>query len=491
MGRERRKHHLVAVTVVMMIGAGLRLFQLGEQSLWLDELFSVFVARQEWRAVIQATAQGDTNPPLFNLLLHVALLFGDSEQIVRAVSAVFSFATLPLFYRLARELFDPRVALVALALLALNPFHILFAQEARMYAQLTFFVVASFLFFWRALHIGRTRHWLLFTLSMALALYSHSLAFLNLLALDLFAMLQWKTDRGRYWPLALSHLGILALFVPWLVVWLGQVDSVRAGFWVDPPPFTELLTTVYLFLFGPATPAMLVPLALFLAIALLAIIPLALRRARYTQPETAKSLLFAALVFLLPPLLLYFVSLHFPIFVARTLLPASLGLLLLLAWLFARAYPRQLHLVFATILLAMTLVTLGNYYFEPAVQKPQMRQAAQALEMMFEEGDSVIHTSDSSALAFMYYAPQVTHDFLAGDPDYVVETTRGQSGRVAGLTPVGRERAVAGHERVWLVVALDHNVDYQRERVEEFDALYTRRQHETVGKIDLLLYEID
>lgn len=69
----------------------------------------------------------------------------------------------------------------------------------------------------------------------------------------------------------------------------------------------------------------------------------------------------------------------------------------------------------------------------------------------------MVHTSDSSALAFKYYAPQLPNEFLAGDPDYVNETTRGRSGRIAGLVPREISEIISAHSRVWLVVALDHN----------------------------------
>jgi hypothetical protein len=88
----------------------------------------------------------------------------------------------------------------------------------------------------------------------------------------------------------------------------------------------------------------------------------------------------------------------------------------------------------------------------------------------------------------MYYAPQLPNEFLAGDPDYATETTRGRSGRVAGLAPVAAEAITAHHARVWLVVALDHNIEYQKGRVVEFDRALTRQKQETIGGIDVILW---
>lgn len=134
-----RRKEIIFIVAITALGTAFRLYRIGAQSLWLDELFSVAVARGDWAQVIVGTAQGDTNPPLFNLLLHLALYFGSDETAARAVSCFFSIVTIPLFYAVARQLFDERVTALATVALAINPFHFYFAQEARMYAPFAFF----------------------------------------------------------------------------------------------------------------------------------------------------------------------------------------------------------------------------------------------------------------------------------------------------------------------------------------------------------------
>jgi uncharacterized membrane protein len=485
-----RSKETILLVVLTVLGAAVRGFRLGAQSLWLDELFSVVVARRDWAPVILGTVQGDTNPPLFNLFLHIALQFGSDEVAARTVSVLFSVATIPLFYWLARTLFDARVALAASALLVINPFQILFAQEARMYAQLAFLSLAALVFFWRAWKDGRASDWVLFAAFETFAFYTHSLAFLSLVALDLFALTQRAAWRERWRALVLAHLTIGVLFAPWTIVLLQQTARVQAGFWGMMPSLLALLTTPYLFLFGNAAPAFVVPFALFITFGLLVFGGLAARRAIIARRAESAGLVFALVVLGVPLLTLYFVSLVRPIFVERTLIVASLGLYLLLGWVAACAVPRGLHLVLSGLLLVTMGAVLPNYYFNPDAQKPPMREAVRAVAAQFQPGDVVAHTSDSSALAFMYYAPQLPNRFLAGDPDYVSETTRGRSGLVAGLVPEELDAVVAGHLRVWLVVALDHNEEYQKARVAELDAWYHRDAMSDVHAISLILYRI-
>ncbi len=517
----RVAHHLLThshphILFLTTLAALVRAFQLGAQSLWLDELYSVAIAQREWAEIIAGTIAGDTNPPLFHLLLHLALQFGVDENAARAVSLVFSVATVPFFYLLARELFDRRVALLATLLLALNPFHLLFAQEARMYALLGFFVVAAQYFFVRAWRGGAARAWMLFAAAMTLAFYAHSLAFLNLLALDAFVF--WQNVAGRLRPpraengrerpalrapspqrgegggegwsfraLVFAHLAIALAFAPWLGAFIQQATRVQSSFWSGAPSPLAFFTTPFLFLFSNTMPIVLVPLALFAGIALIAFSLLAIFRAAHLDSELALDLpLFA---FALPLFALYFLSFFRPIFVERALLPASFGLYLVLAWGIMNANPRRLVVALGALVFFLQIISMTNYQLLPDVQKPPFRSAARAVAAQFRAGDVVAHTSDSSALAFAFYAPHVPNYFLAGDPDYAAPTIRASETRAAGIREKDFTAITRDAARVWLVVALDHNVEYQKARVAEFDARFRRARAEAIGGIDILLYE--
>ncbi len=485
-----RRQEIALVAAITIAGAILRVFQLGTQSLWLDELFSVAAARGDWTIVVSATAAGDTNPPLYNLLLHAAMQLGDSEVMVRLPSCILSILSIPLMYMLALDLFGKRTAWLAALAIAVNPFHVLFAQEARMYALLGFLTLSAALFFHRAWFNGGYWNWGLFILAGTLELYTHSLAFLYLVALDVFALAERKHWRERWRPLVAAHFVLFILFIPWVGVQLQQALRVQAGFWGSIPSPVVFLTVPYLLLNSGTMPPVLVGVTLFANLALLVLsLVAATRRIRSGQDDVAG--LYLALALLFVPLVgLYTISLFRPIFVERTLLPSSFGLVLLLAWALAYRRPRALNLgLGAAVFIGMT-AALANYYFNPVVQKPPFREAANAVAAQLRPGDVVVHTSDSSALAFDYYVPELQSFFLAGDPDYVAETTRGRTGRVAGLTPTEWDSVASQHTRVWLVVALDHNVEYQRARVYEADAAFDRVKTQNVGGIAIYLYEV-
>ncbi len=479
----------LAVAALAVLGAALRFYHLGTQSLWLDELFSVALARHDFATIVAGTA-ADIAPPLYYVLLHLAMQFGTDEVAVRVVSCLAGVATVPVLYVLARDLFDRRVALIATLVLAVNPFHIFYAQEARMYTLFGLLSLLAMLFFMRAWRMGRRLDWALLALVTVLDVYTHSTALLCLFALDVFAALNWRTALKHWKGLAATHVAVVIAFLPWALTFARQATRVETEFsGASQSPFT-LAATPYLFLFSVAVPTILVPVALFAGLALLAFALAAAARTLRAGGAGAEQIEFSLVVFAVPPLVLYLVSLVYPIYVERRLLPASFGLYLIVAWAIANAKPRVLNAGLGAGVVLLAMVSISNYYYNPTQAKPAMREAAQELSGKFGAGDAVAHTSDSSALAFQYYAPGLPNAFLAGDPDYVTDTNRGRAGVISGLVPMPAADVVADHSRVWLVVALDHNVDYQKEQIRAFDASLNRVEKDEIAGIGLFLYEV-
>jgi uncharacterized membrane protein len=130
------------------------------------------------RDTIIALATEDAHlPPLYYLLARLwARIFGDSVQAIRSLSAVISLLVFPCVYWLCRELFEsPLTGWLAVALMAVSPFHVLYAQEAYQYSLWTVTVLlASAALLW-ALRVQTGRSWAIYTASVAMGLYTHLL----------------------------------------------------------------------------------------------------------------------------------------------------------------------------------------------------------------------------------------------------------------------------------------------------------------------------
>lgn len=194
------------------------------------------------------------HPPLYFLIARFWMqLVGSSITASRLLPALLSLLSLPLMYGLGLELFaSPLAALLATVLLALSPFDILFAQIARQYSFLTCAVMGSSFLLLRALRLSTWRNWGLYTLAIALGLYTHAFFCLAVISHLLFVMGHWLliTDKGHrtkeYLKFFLSIAAALVLYSPWLVVLISNSQrALRVTSWSSGPVDVLLLVQLW------------------------------------------------------------------------------------------------------------------------------------------------------------------------------------------------------------------------------------------------------
>lgn len=161
------KKDWAAIGVILLLATFLRFHGLNEPGLWLDEVSYTFAAQKP--IIDQITNPSDTlggylsvDPTLSALPFSLSLKLGFSNFLARFPAAIFGVLGVALIYRVGRTLFGNRVALTAALLLSTSSFHILYSQEARSYAQFVFFVLASYLFLYRAFTRNRFTNWMLY-----------------------------------------------------------------------------------------------------------------------------------------------------------------------------------------------------------------------------------------------------------------------------------------------------------------------------------------
>lgn len=210
------KEHFLAFILIFLLGAFLRLYNLGRDSLWLDEVVSFQIASKPSFAEVYASALLDNHPPLHYLILHIMTFFGNSEFILRLPSAIFGILTIPAAYKLGEYYFGRSEGSISAFLLAISYLHIRYSQEARMYAMLLFFSALSLYFFSRAIKENDSKLWACLVLVTILDIYSHYFALL-LIASYVFFLFMMKlqgnlgSDRLRKFSLCLIAIMILSL----------------------------------------------------------------------------------------------------------------------------------------------------------------------------------------------------------------------------------------------------------------------------------------
>ncbi|MEM7128545.1 MAG: hypothetical protein AAF702_19585 [Chloroflexota bacterium] len=149
------------VSGLISIGLLLRAQGISWQPLWWDEGYSIYFATQPISQLLNLTAQ-DIHPPLYYVALQgwIRLLDSTSPEVLRLLSILFGCLGLPFIFRFAYRLFSshPRgkqIALLALLLLTINPFHLYYSQEIRMYGLAVVLTLWSTIAFWQLIETAR------------------------------------------------------------------------------------------------------------------------------------------------------------------------------------------------------------------------------------------------------------------------------------------------------------------------------------------------
>lgn len=181
--------YIQILILLTIVGGFLRFYNLGFNSLWLDEGATYKFAIMSIPEIWKATAGGEFNPPLFYWIEHFMLILGNNEVILRFVPALVGVMTIPLIYFAGKEFLDRNVGIIAAAAFAFSPFLIFYSQEARAYSLVLFFVSFALVFYFKALKTNDLQNWALFGILSALAFWSHFYAFVIIAALVLYALM--------------------------------------------------------------------------------------------------------------------------------------------------------------------------------------------------------------------------------------------------------------------------------------------------------------
>ncbi len=484
--------------LLVLLALGLRLIRLGEPSLWHDEAISALLALHDPIQIIGLTAQ-DVHPPLYYLLLHAWLVFGQDEFALRLLSALASTLTVPVIYSWGHELFREhwgerrarQIGLLAATLFVFAPFQLAYAQEARMYSLFVLLCTTSSWLLVRARRSDHPRAWILYALVIAAALYTDYFAVFVIAAHGLWLWLHAPgqlTAALKHWAAAM--LLCLILFAPWLLTFITQARAVAAGYWVAPPTILNPLISLHLFLVGHALPGVpLTIIGLFLSLTIVGIIISVLLRA--ARAETMPALVFLLLAVFLPVGATFIISQVRSIYLDRALLFTAPPLYLLVAWTAQSIRPSVMGRAMLAALVLMMIVGQAAYHLDPSFTKPPVRMVADLLREEVEPGDIVIHTSEGSFLPARYYLPTLPQSLAPDAPDEVRNNAPSQAIAWAlGGAPRPVEQAVVNRQRAWLVVMLDHSIAHQLALRAQMEQRFLKTSDRNVGGIQVLLFNL-
>ncbi|MEH1812252.1 MAG: glycosyltransferase family 39 protein [Nostoc sp.] len=248
------------IVVLLMVGIFFRFFNLDRKVYWHDETFTslrisgytsneakqqIFNGRiinKESFAkfqspnmekglrdtIISLEVDDPQHPPLYYILARFWVgIFGNSVTVIRSLSAFISLLIFPSIYWLCRELFKASawVSEVAIALMAISPIHLVYAQEAREYILWIVIVLLCSASLLRALRLEskdrvlRILNWGMYAVTLMLSLYTFLFSGFVIVAHSIYVI---ATEKFRFTRTVKAYLlaslaGFLA-FTPWILV---------------------------------------------------------------------------------------------------------------------------------------------------------------------------------------------------------------------------------------------------------------------------------
>ena len=477
--------------IAIILGAGLRWFQIGQHSFWFDEALSSLIANLTVTEIITNVAASD-HPPGYYLLLHTWLIFGQSETAIRSLSALFSLATIPLLYGLTRWLFTPAAASLASLIVAISPFQIYYAQESRTYSIIIFLTTAIIWIFMVSVKRGNSwKTWSGYILIVALALHFHYFSAFVVISLHLWLLLIKNPADAGGMPvrqLLLTDMLITLLFIPQSSQAISRTTAyLTTVSWQSSPHILSPLITLYYLMFVHRTPwpQLMVSIGLFLLILILTLILWENRRRKSGYQQRLERALWLILV--VPMVIVLLISwLIRPIYLDRSFAIASPALIMLLAW-GTIAAPRRSPTPYLMVGLILTmLITLSTHYLTPDPAKPPLREAAYAIAEGFAPNDVSLHLQNASYIPALWYTPDIPHQQIDVSGAFF---TSPEAQYALGGQVVEWQIALTDTHRFWLTVMPGY-MDTEQETIkQEIEATYSLIRVIKFEQIELYLYE--
>ena len=437
------------VILLTALGGALRFYRLGSEPIWLDEAATLMFARRSLHDLWIAYPLHEPNPPLYYTLQKFWLVFGESEVMIRSLSAIIGTLNVPLLYLLGRILGGHWVGVMAAALLATSVVHIQFSQEARAYALLTAAATlalcglarllkdpaaaATFVFrasvrwlgsgFRSSQGVATDLAWLAYFAGVSVALYSHNTAILLPLLANVITFIWWvkvgRFSKGFFWNWFAANVAVLLIWSWWLRIVIYQTLITMADFPRSAATlYSAAWTLVGIYGQGPVPiygqapvihgEVLVTQLQLWTTLVLWGFALLGLWSWRRQSLNLALTATFVASV----PLLTFLIGLWRPIFMGRVLLWPTGPLFVLIAAGLVFVRPTFLR-GFVVLLVLVSQMHHSSNYYRDFLKEPWI-QIASYIESRVHKNDAILFFPEFISTPFRHYFRNV------GIPQYYV-----------------------------------------------------------------------
>ncbi len=395
------------ISLILTTAIFLFTYQLGRESLWLDEFNSLKDINQS----LFSTYKVNQLRPLYYILLMFWARLGSSDAWLRSLSAIFAIIGVFLTYRLGRRLAGETEGLIAALLLTVSPLFIGHAQEIRMYALSLCLGLAGTLFAVDALLTERPHRpaqktlagWALFRL---LAIYTVPLNITLLLPDALIVIWRFRRERRVLTSFAQWLLLLLVLWSPSVasVARESTPDSAYAGDHIGavPPGLDELIRQLKFLTVWPFPVQSNAIAALFYK--LFTPLVAAIIGAGIIRKHKSPKLLWACTWLFLPVVpIIAFSYLSIPIWKSRYILFVTPYLFILLAAGLTRLW-QQWKVAAVTIGALYFVATSGGLiHYYTTQTRTDYKFNVETIEQYEQPGDAIVWSYECCSMALLHY----------------------------------------------------------------------------------------
>jgi uncharacterized membrane protein len=253
LGYRKFSNPVILLALILLLGIALRLYNLGVESYWIDEMSTVIEGQQSIEQLL--TSGRFDQPPAYYLPFHFWIqIFGAHELSTRSFSALVGVGSIVLVYIIGRELFNESTGLLSALFMAVSEYQIYYSQVARFYSFFEMATLLSFLSFILVLRNKGLRYFAFYVLANLLLLYSHTYGIFVIAAQNIFIVLYVRKYGHMIVHWLISQVIILLAFIPYFYPLLFSEGSVEGTVHSNAgdlplPSIVDILRSVYRFIF--------------------------------------------------------------------------------------------------------------------------------------------------------------------------------------------------------------------------------------------------
>jgi len=245
--KKVRLFSVIEITLICLYSCMLIFLAFSNNSIWLDEAFSLAKIQHSWGDLIYFCII-DVHPPFYYIVLKIgSLVFGSSIAVMRMVSVFPTILMVILVCIFLKKEFSDKAALIFLLSCIASGTITRYAIEIRMYSWALFFVTMMAVTAWYFFKTGKKRWWAALLLCALGAAYTHYYAMIaaaiGYILLFLYAL---KFRKERIVPMVVLGISGIVLYLPWLPILIRQFSIVSADYWIPPLTVGAVLGYVHI-----------------------------------------------------------------------------------------------------------------------------------------------------------------------------------------------------------------------------------------------------